>query len=88
MAATLTKKDRKAGLRRINMIEIMAPDYDVPVAVCYRLQPVLRPSSYRSTLRVVTPDSLHAIVASSLLSRDITPELAGSMLAYSNIYGE
>ena len=84
----LTKKDRKAGLRRINMIEIMCIGYDVPVAVCYRLQPVLRPSSYRSTLRVITPATLHSMIADALLTGDLSRDMASNMAAYANIYGE
>lgn len=48
----LSKADRRAGLKRITMIEVACFDYDVPVAVCYRLQPVLRPTSFRNTIRV------------------------------------
>ena len=53
----LSKVDRKLGLRRIVMVDVMVHgmDYLLPVTVCMRRQPVLRPNSFVSTSRVVLP---------------------------------
>lgn len=73
--ATLTNRDKALGLRRVTMIEVAAYDYDVPVAVCYRLQPVLRPHTFRNTIRVTskqTDPSCYLLTLSSeeLAERD------------------